>query len=95
MSEAENKVIQTPGRFELHVGDQVAFIQYRVMHSIIVMTHTEVPVSLEGGGVGAALVKGALELVKAQEAQIVPSCPFVAAYIKRHQEYQPLVFPLD
>jgi len=36
-------------------------------------------------------VKFALEAAREQGKQVVPLCPFVAAYIKRHPEYQPLV----
>jgi hypothetical protein len=95
MSETENQVVQTPDRFELHIGDQTAFIEYRMMHGVIVMTHTEVPQQLEGQGIGSRLVKGALEIVRASDKQILPSCPFVASYIKRHPDYEPLVFRME
>jgi predicted GNAT family acetyltransferase len=32
-----------------------------------------------------------LDLVRADGEKVVPQCPFVAAYIKRHAEYQPLL----
>jgi predicted GNAT family acetyltransferase len=54
------------------------------------MTHTEVPPEFEGKGVGSQLVKGALEIVKNDGKRVRPLCTFVAAYIKRHPEYQPL-----
>jgi predicted GNAT family acetyltransferase len=41
--------------------------------------------------VGATLVKGALESVRARGATMVPVCPFVSAYLKRHPEFQDVV----
>ena len=47
--------------------------------------------TLEGKGVGSQLVKQTLEQIKTTDKKIVPSCPFIAAYIKRHPEYESLV----
>lgn len=55
------------------------------------MTHTEVPAEFEGKGVGGALVKGALEIVRGENLKIVPTCRFVTVYLQRHPEYQELV----
>ncbi len=56
-----------------------------------VFTHTEVEDGHEGEGLGSLLVKEALDDVRARGGQIVPVCPFVTAYIERHQEYADLV----
>jgi uncharacterized protein len=47
----------------------------------------------EGKGVGAALVQGVLDDVRARGLKVRPCCPFVAAYIRRHPEYEDLVAP--
>lgn len=73
-------------RYELGVGDEVAFIDYRRDGGNVVMTHAEVPPALRGGGVGSALVRGALELVRARGDRVVPLCSFVAQYFERHPE---------
>jgi uncharacterized protein len=80
-------------RFELQVGELIAIAEYIPGHDTITFTHTEVPQALEGQGVGSALVKGALEQVRQRAWKVAPMCPFVAAYIKRHPEYQDLVLP--
>jgi hypothetical protein len=36
-------------------------------------------------------VRGALELVRAQGCKVVPHCPFVANYMKKHAEFQDLL----
>jgi predicted GNAT family acetyltransferase len=56
---------------------------------------TEVPEALEGQGIGSALARGALDDVRAQGLQVIPLCPFVAAFIRRHPEYLDLVSPVS
>lgn len=57
----------------------------------IFLTHTEVPKSLEGKGIGSVIVKLAYENIKARELKLVPLCPFVAAYVKRHPEWKKIL----
>jgi uncharacterized protein len=79
-------------RYEVQVGDQMAYLQYRDSASgKRVLLHTEVPAPLEGRGLGSRIVRAALEDAKAHNRRIVPACPFVASYIERHAEYQDLV----
>ena len=78
-------------RYELPVGDELAFIDYLRDGRNVIMTHAEVPPALRGGGVGSALVKGALAIVRAQGEKVVPLCPFVAQYMRRHPETQALL----
>lgn len=79
-------------RYETAVGEETAVLEYILAGSNIVLHHTEVPKSLEGQGIGSKLAKFALEDAKAREISVIPMCPFVASYIKRHPEYRILVF---
>jgi len=78
-------------RFELEIDDQVAKAWYRKQGNIITFTHTDVPEALSGHGVGSSLAKGALDAVRAAGERVVALCPFIAAYIRRHGEYQDLL----
>jgi predicted GNAT family acetyltransferase len=79
-------------RYEIEVdGEVVGFINYRREPGVIELVHTDVDPRSEGKGVGAALVQGALDDVRARGLKVRPFCPFVAAYIRRHPEYQDLV----
>ena len=79
-------------RYEIEVDGEVAgFINYRREPGVIELVHTDVDPRSEGKGVGAALVQGALDDVRARGLKVRPFCPFVAAYIRRHPEYQDLV----
>lgn len=78
-------------RFELDTEGHVSFIEYRQHGPVITMTHAEVPPALNGRGIGSELAKGALDLVRTRKQTVLPLCPFIASYIKRHPEYQPLL----
>jgi len=73
-------------RFELDTDGHVAFSEYQRAGDTITFMHTEVPKALEGRGIGSTLVRGALEIAKAQGLTIKARCPFVATYIKKHPE---------
>ena len=94
MGEALNIVNNAAaGRFEVKLGDDVAFAEYRVLASGILFPHTEVPPAFEGKGVGGALVREALGWARAQGKVVMPVCPFFAAYIRKHAEWHDIVHP--
>lgn len=78
-------------RFEIIVEGITAYAEYERKPSVVTFTHTVVPEALGGKGVGSKLAKGALDAVRAEGSKLVPQCPFIAAYIKKHPEYQDLV----
>ena len=80
-------------RFELQLEGAVAFVEYIRAKDAVYLTHTEVPKSLEGKGVGSELVRQVLQGMKEEASLIAPLCPFVAAYIKRHPEWKELLAP--
>jgi predicted GNAT family acetyltransferase len=81
----------TESRFELDVNGHTALAFYRMEPGVITFLHTEVPQELSGGGVGSRLVRGALEAVRGLGLKVVPKCPFVAAYIGKHPEFNDLL----
>ncbi|MGD0141533.1 MAG: GNAT family N-acetyltransferase [Rhizomicrobium sp.] len=78
-------------RYELITDGVAAFVTYRTTAGIRTFVHTEVPSALAGKGVGSLLARGALELARTQGFKIIPECPFIAAYIRKHPEFQDLV----
>lgn len=74
-------------RYEARVGGELAgFAQYRVDGRRMTLVHTEVDPRFEGRGVGSQLAKVALEDVGRQGLDVVPRCPFIAAYVRRHPD---------
>ena len=78
-------------RFEIHIGDDVAFLRYAEEPGLIYLVHTEVPEKLSGRGIGGRLAAFALDDARARGLRVVPTCPYVRAYIERHPNYADLV----
>ncbi len=78
-------------RYEAFVDGSTARIEYIKAQDKIYLTHTEVPTALEGKGFGSALVLKVLEDIERQNLTLVPLCPFVALYLKKHPEWKKLV----
>ena len=78
-------------RFELEVEGHTAFLYYRLAPGVITLVHTEVPPALGGRGVGSALVRGALEAIRAKGLKVVATCPFVSGYMGKHPEFNDLL----
>lgn len=87
-------VVDNPeeSRFEARVdGVFAGAAYYRDRQERRLFVHTEVQPEFGGHGVGSALARFALERAQADERQVVPLCPFIERYIKRHDEFTPLV----
>jgi predicted GNAT family acetyltransferase len=77
-------------RFELDVEGTIAFANYRLTPDTVIITHTETPRALRGRGIASELVKGALELIRADGLKVVAGCGFVVDYLQKHPEYADL-----
>lgn len=85
---------EAESRYELTLnGRRVGLAEYRPAGQALLFSHTEVEGGHEGQGLGSRLVQFALDDARARGREVVPLCPFVAAYIRRHPEYVDLVQP--
>jgi len=79
-------------RYEALVDDRlVGLIRYRKEPGLVVLAHSEIDLDLEHRGIGSELVRGALADIRARGLRVVPHCPFVLDYIRRHPEEADLV----
>ena len=79
-------------RYEILQDGRVAGIaEYADRGNVLVFHHTEIDAPLRGGGLGAALVRAALDDVRARGRRIVATCWFVAAFVDQNPEYADLV----
>jgi predicted GNAT family acetyltransferase len=79
-------------RFEIDLGDgSFAFAEYTLPEGKIMFTHTEVPPSHAGQGLGRKLIETALASARERGLKVIPICPFFAAYMQRHSEVQDLL----
>ncbi len=82
---------ETKKRFEIAVNGYTAFINYGEFGNQIALVHTEVPEALAGKGVAGALVEKNLNYIEKQGKLLLPFCPYVFAYIKKHPEWKRIV----
>ena len=78
-------------RFEVNLGGEFAFVEYRYYKGDIAFMHTVVPEAFEGKGIGKKLASAALAFAAAEKRKIMLYCPFVSKYVKEHPEYHSLV----
>ena len=79
-------------RFEVWYGDRLAgFAAYRRRGKSTVFVHTEIDSEFGGKGLGSELARRALDQTVERGETIVPVCPFIAAYLRKHPEYEPHV----
>jgi predicted GNAT family acetyltransferase len=87
-------VVDAPdaGRYEARLdGTVVGFSEYRRVGERIVFLHTEVDEAYEGRGFGSRLARGALDDARARGLRVSAKCPFIAAYLRRHRDYDDIV----
>ncbi|HEX9864802.1 MAG TPA: GNAT family N-acetyltransferase [Acidimicrobiia bacterium] len=72
-------------------GEIVGVAVYHLRNERHIFVHTEVDPAHKRAGVGSALARYALDDVKTNGGTVVPVCPFIASWIRRHPEYDTLV----
>ena len=79
-------------RYEAVAGDELAGVAvYESRDGAVVLIHTLALPGWEGRGIGDRLARAALDDARARGAAVVPVCPYIAAWIRRHPEYADLV----
>jgi uncharacterized protein len=90
----EPRVTDNPrvSRYELWLGaTRAGLIEYRSEPGVVFLVHTEIAPAFAGQGLGERLVAGALADLRARGLTLVPLCPFVRAYLRRHPDQADLV----
>lgn len=78
-------------RFEIEINGYFAFIDYKESQNAISLIHTEAETELAGTGAAAAVVKKTLNYIRENGKKLLPYCPYVFAYIKKHPEWKSVV----
>jgi predicted GNAT family acetyltransferase len=76
-------------RYELSVaGEPAGELVYRDRGGgVVAFLHTEVDPNVRLRGLGSALVAAALDDARERGLRVVPICPLVDAYVRRHPGY--------
>jgi predicted GNAT family acetyltransferase len=90
------EVLDNPrrSRYELRIdGELAGWSEYRPAGESLIVAHTEIVPGREGEGLASLLVGETLKDICASGKTVIPTCPFTAAYIRRHAEFADLVDP--
>ena len=78
-------------RFEVKLEGHTAFAEYHLRPGKIVLPHTVVPPEFEGKGVASALARYAFGYARENGLKVIPTCPFMAGWVKKHPEQHDIV----
>lgn len=83
-------------RFEVAVGGKrVGLAEYAEDHGRRIFFHTEVDDDHSGQGLAGTLIRRALDATREDGLRIVPVCPYVAAFVKRHHDWDDILERAD
>lgn len=76
----------------LDTGEVAGFAMYQLgPEDSVTFFHTEVEDRFEGQGIGSQLVEGVMDHLRANHLRIVPPCPFIRRWMRRHPETHELL----
>lgn len=79
-------------RYEMRVDGKLAgFINYHIRGETISLIHTEVDPGFQGRGVAGRLARYSLDDARKRQLAVLPFCPYVQSWLKKHPEYTDLI----
>jgi predicted GNAT family acetyltransferase len=78
-------------RFEVDLGTDIAYIEYRYQGNTKVLMHTYVPEKYRGKGNAAKLIQQVLDDQRKAKTQVMVNCAAVSRFIKENPDYNDVV----
>jgi hypothetical protein len=81
-------------RYELHVGTELAgFVTYQLDDHgrVISLLHTEIEPAFQGAHLATRLARFSLDDARERGLAVLPFCPYIASWIRKHPDYTDLV----
>ena len=78
-------------RFELEIGGQIVFARYARQGSTLVIPYVEAAPPLRGTGAPDRLMRGVMEIARAEGLKVKPLCSYARGWMRRHREYHDLL----
>lgn len=76
--------------FDLPQGE--CYIDYRApAHGVYDLAHTWTSKNQRGKGLAGQLTQAVLAWMQANQAQVLPTCPYIADFIRKHPDFEPLL----
>jgi len=92
MSDTETEHQANNKRFVAQTPSGPAYVAYEQPDArTIELHHTIVPEEERGRGVGGRVVSAAVAYARQQGLRVVPTCPFVRAWLDEHPDQQDVV----
>jgi uncharacterized protein len=92
MTDAEIQHQENGKRFTLRTPSGLAYISYAEPDErTIDLQHTVVPEADRGQGVGGTLVRTAVRHAREEGKRVIPTCPFVKAWLDRNPDAKDVV----
>lgn len=93
---AATTVSKDADRFTIEVdGTPAGYAEFADRDGRRTFPHTEVDDAFQGRGLATILIGDALQQTRDAGLRIVPVCPMVAAYVKKHPEFDDVVDTAD
>ncbi len=93
---ATTTVSKDADRFTIAVdGTPAGYAEFADRDGRRTFPHTEVDDAFQGRGLATILIGDALQQTRDAGLRIVPVCPMVAAYVKKHPEFDDVVDTAD
>jgi len=82
----------TARRFFVRLPEGLAYLAYAPAgDGVIDLQHTVVPPEAQGQGIASVLAHAAFDHARASGLYVIPTCPFVAAWLGAHAEQRDLL----
>ena len=78
-------------RYEFHIENITAFIEYERNKDVLSLTRTIVPKELAGRGIAKALCIAVMEEIETQGLKMKPECSYIVSFVEKYPEYQKLI----
>jgi hypothetical protein len=79
-------------RFAVRLDDQIAYLSYEdTGEGVLDFAHVYVPPEYRSQGIAAEITRAALQYARENGYSIIPTCPYVSDYLRRHREYEDIV----
>ncbi len=83
-------------RYEIRVEAEVAGAAYYVDRgNQRIFHHTEIDPAFQGQGLSSTLIRAALDDTRAASLRVVPVCPAVSRYVKKHNSFDDITDPVS
>jgi len=78
-------------RFVAEVEGHEAYLSYNIFDDKIDFSSTFSPPELRGKGVAKIIVEYAFNYAKENNLKVIPTCPYVQAFVERYDSYKDLL----